>query len=322
MTIKQILVIGNRDLSYAIVGALLPPLSHGGDPSPIITVLTNPFQTPYLPPHVPKDKVQHKTTDFTPPSLHSAFVGQDLVICTIAGADYDFQMRIIDAAVAAGVKRFMPHEFGQDSLNIRIQGRTPRTVGRASVIEYLRRLSDNPRSAFTWVAVAVGCILDTALMNGDLGFDLQWQSGALSGTGNERFAATSLARVGLVVARIVGHWDDVENQFLYSAGLFTSAKEVTIFLEKLTASTWTVDYSEIGDCIREGTSRIERGYPDAGMRLLEKSILCDESLRTIDAFEHGSANGLLQLEAESIKAILDRTYHDFQHRGKPKCGCE
>jgi hypothetical protein len=231
-------------------------------------------------------------------------------------------MRIIDAAVAAGVKRFMPHEFGQDSLNLGIQQRLPRTVGRASVIEYLRRMSDNPCSAFTWVAVAVGCILGTAILNGDLGFDLQWQSAALSGTGNERFAASSLSRVGLVVARIIRHWDEVENQYLYAAGLFTSAKEVVACLEKLTSSTWTVDYSEVGDCIREGTSRIERGYPDAGMRLLEKSVLSDRLLRTIDAFQHGSANGLLQLDADSIEAILAKACHDFQHRGKSKCGCE
>lgn len=266
--------------------------------------------------------MQHKTTDFSPPSLRTAFDGQDLVICTIAGADFDFQVRVIDAVVAAGVKRFMPHELGLDSLNSRLHDRLPRTAGRASVIEYLRRMSDSPRNDFAWVAVSVGYILDTALINGDLGFDLQWQSASLSGTGNERFAVSSLERVGKVVSSIIQLWDEVENQYLYAAGAFTSGNEIVAVLEKSTASKWSVDYSDVDDCVREGTTRIERGYPDAGMRLLEKSVLSDESLRIADVFEHGSANSLLRLGPQSIEAVIAKAYHNFQHRGKPKCGCE
>lgn len=297
------------------------PAKVGTDGSPHrISVLTYTNQSPFLPSHVPQTGIEHKTSDFSAASLQSAFAGQDLVISTMAGGDYDLQVRIIDAAVAARVKRFIPHEFAQDNLNGRLQLRTPRSVEHAKVIRYLRRASAST-SSFEWVAVATGCTLDAALVNGELGFDMEWQSASIHGTGNELFAASSLKRVGVVVASIIRNWDECKNRYLYAAGVFASANEVLASLESSSASKWSVGYSSVDECIREGSSRIERGFPDSGMFLLEKSVLCDKSLRSIDAFQDGRTNTLLQLGLEKVDTIVRKAHHGFLHRGKPSCGC-
>ncbi|KAF2795208.1 isoflavone reductase family protein [Melanomma pulvis-pyrius CBS 109.77] len=321
MDTKKIVVIGNQDLSYAIIGALFAPPTKDGKPAYCISVLTYPSHSPYIPPHVPPNAIDHRTSDFSSQSLESVFAGQNLVISTIAGGDYDLQVRIIDAAIAAGVKRFIPHEFAQDSLNRGLQERIPRSQTRARIIDYLRGVSIT-HTAFEWVAVAVGCILDKMLVSGDLGFDLQWESATIHGTGTEKFAATSLGRVGVVIASVVRNWHMVKNQFVYAAGVLVSANEVLASLERSTTSTWSVGYSTVDDCIREGELRIERGFPDSGMFLMERSILYDESLNAANAFQHQSVNGLLQLESETVEAIVGEAYHVFKHRGKPGCGCE
>lgn len=227
---------------------------------------------------------------------------------------------MIDAAIAVGVRRFMPHEFGQDSMNTGVQERIPPNAVRARLVDRLR-CAHGTSTLLEWVAVAVGCILDSMLASGDIGFDLQWQSATIHGSGSEHFAATSLRRVGIVTASIIRNWNKVKNQYLYAASALTSAKEVVACLERSTGSTWSAGYSGVDDCVKEGRSRIERGFPDAGMLLMERSILYDESLDAMRVFQDQDAKGILQLEPENVDSIVREALHSFGHRGQLGCGC-
>jgi hypothetical protein len=238
----------------------------------------------------------------------------------MAGGDFKQQNHIINAAVAAGVKRFIPHEFDHDTMNRAIQRRIVKYAGRAKVIDHLQQLSKSSPD-FEWAAAATGCTLDKVLISGNLGFDFEWQSATIHGIGTEKFAASSLERVGQVVARMVEHWDTVKNQYIYAAGVLTSANEILRSAEKAMQREWTVGNYDVEECIREGEARIQRGYPDSGMFLLERSILYDEALGADEPFQTRSANATLQLAPESVEGIVTRAYHDLQHHGKPGCGC-
>ncbi|KAL1653921.1 hypothetical protein SLS61_003322 [Didymella pomorum] len=198
----------------------------------------------------------------------------------MAGGDSDQQMRIIDAAIAAGVRRFMPHEFGHDTLNKGISSRVLKSAGRAKIIEHLQAASKIAN--FEWVGIATGYTLDTGLISGNMGIDLEWHSATIHGIGTETFAASSLQRVGEVVAHVIDHWPEVANQYIYAAGVLTSANEVLRSAEKATQREFTVGNYDVEECIKEGQARIERGYPDTGMFLLERSILYDEELDARD----------------------------------------
>ena len=50
-------------------------------------------------------------------SLKAAFQGQDAVISLVGGTALGDQNKLIDAAIAAGVKRFLPSEYGSDTTN-------------------------------------------------------------------------------------------------------------------------------------------------------------------------------------------------------------
>lgn len=256
--------------------------------------------------------------------------------------------------MAAGVPRFMPAEFDQDSLNAGTQARLAPHAARARVIKYLRAMEsegpvteaaasvaangegdddeddkyvqvettsgfDNP---FSWVALAVGTLLDARLISGDIGFDIKWQSATVHGTGAEEFAVSSLAWVGRLVARAVERWDGVRNQYLYAAGCVTTANEVVECLQKSTGKEWAVGRAETDECVREATSRMERGFPDAGMVLMQRSVLYDQSLGAVDPFKARSANELLGLPQEKVEDIVERAVHEFQHHGKASCGCD
>lgn len=201
----------NWELCLAIVNALIPSSFRRDNFKCQVSVLTYPSQTLALPPHVSPYAIEHKTSDFSRKSLQDAFAGQSIVINTMSGGDFDLQIRIIDALVAAGVNRFIPHEFGHDTLNQGIQERIPKYAGRAKVLEHLQNNVSEANPDFDWIAIATGYMLDTNLISGNMGLDFQWHSATIHGTGAELFAASSLERVGQVVRSVCEHWKELKN---------------------------------------------------------------------------------------------------------------
>lgn len=239
----------------------------------------------------------------------------------MSGGDYEFQISIIDALFAAGVRRFIPHEFAHDTLNQGIQARIPKYTGRAKVLEHLEYTVSEANPDFSWIGIATGYTLDTNLISGDLGFNMKWHSATTHGIGTEPFAASSLARVGQTVLKVIQHWNEINSHYIYAAGVITSANEVLRAAESATGREWTVGNHDVEDSVREGMTRIERGFPDAGMALLERSILYDEQLNASGPFKSQSYNHILQLRPESVDTIVKTAYHDLQEHGKPGCGC-
>lgn len=89
-------------------------------------------------------------------SLTRAFDGQDIVICAITTSGLGDQMIIARAAVEAGVKRYIPAEFGLDTsteLSLKV---APSTYLKKDVIKYLRENEDRT----SWTAVITGLWID------------------------------------------------------------------------------------------------------------------------------------------------------------------
>ncbi|KAI4906012.1 hypothetical protein J4E90_010971 [Alternaria incomplexa] len=320
MAIEKIMILGNWELCLTILNALFPQEKRQGTPRYQVTVLTYLSQTLSLPPHVKASDVQHKRSGYSSASLQSVMTGQDLVVSTMSGGDVEQQIRIINAAIAAGVRRFIPDEFSHDSMNKQIQARIPKDAGRAKVIAHLRSMRED-YPYFEWTAIATGYTLDTQLISGNMGFDLEWHSATIHGIGTEAFAASSLERVGRVVERVISHWDEVRNQYIYAAGVITSANEVLRSTEKTTGREFTVGNHDVQECVAEGEKRIEKGFPDSGMFLLERSVLYDEQLDASRPFRNRNSNYVLGLKSESVETIVRTAYDDFKHYGKPGCGC-
>ncbi|KAL5113632.1 hypothetical protein ACEQ8H_008497 [Pleosporales sp. CAS-2024a] len=315
------MVIGNWDICLSIVNSLVPAEFHQDNLKCQVSILTYRSQSLHLPPHVSPYAIEHRKSDFSPKSLEEAFAGQDVVISTISGGDFKLQITIIDALVAAGVKRFIPHEFGHDTLNQGIQARIPKYAGRAKVLHHLENKVAPETPGFDWIGIATGYTLDSNLINGDLGFDMEWHSATIQGTGDELFAVSSLARIGQVVTKVLQYWSEMNSKYVYAAGVITSANDILWAAEQATGQQWTVGNHDVQDSVKEGMSRIERGFPDAGLALLDRSVLYDEELSALGPFQSQSVNEVLQLHPESIDEIVQAAYHDLQKHGKPGCGC-
>ncbi|KAF2845885.1 hypothetical protein T440DRAFT_543264 [Plenodomus tracheiphilus IPT5] len=91
---------------------------------------------------------------------------------------------------SVSLTRFIPHEFGHDTLNGEIQRRIKKYAERFKVIKYLQNEPEK-QLHLEWVGLATGYPLDTNLINGSLGFDLKWHSATVHGIGTESFAVSS-----------------------------------------------------------------------------------------------------------------------------------
>lgn len=215
----------------------------------------------------------------------------------------------------------MPSEYGHDTQNQDLQARLPPYKERARAIEYLQHLSKD--GEIEWVAVATGTVLDRGLLNGNLGFDIKWQSAALAGNDNLDFPGSSTAWDGKVVAAVIKHWNEVKNQYLYVAGLTPNSRAIIKSLEKARKKEFAVSRDDVRGYVQEAQRRMKQGFPDAGMFLMERSVLYDEDLGNVKPFQQDDAKQKLGLAGEKLEDIIQAVMHDYEHHGgQGGCGCD
>ncbi|KAJ6032926.1 uncharacterized protein N7446_008781 [Penicillium canescens] len=139
---KNVLLIGaGGNLGVPVLKAFLA--------SPYkVGILTRKESTSTFPKCVPVFKADY--TDVS--SIKLAMESQDVVISMVGGIAAGDQQVFIDAALAAGVKRFLPSEFGPYSRNPEFAALNPPLI--------------------SWSSLVTGAFFDWAMKVGFFGFDL------------------------------------------------------------------------------------------------------------------------------------------------------
>ena len=101
--------------------------------------------------------VQIHKTDFSESSLLSAFKGQDAVVSAVGASGFLDQKKIIDAAIKARVKRFIPSEFSSNTLSNAVQDLVPVFQGKKAVVDYLK---SRDAEGMSWTGIACGLLFD------------------------------------------------------------------------------------------------------------------------------------------------------------------
>ena len=101
--------------------------------------------------------VQIHKTDFSKSSLLSVFKEQDAVVSAVGASGFLDQKKIIDAAIEARVKRFIPSEFSSNTLSNAVQDLVPVFQGKKAVIDYLK---SRDTQGMSWTGIACGLLFD------------------------------------------------------------------------------------------------------------------------------------------------------------------
>ena len=224
-----------------------------------VTVVTRQSSSTSFP-----DSVTVRTADLeSVESVTAAFQGQDAVVSTVGTAGLPGQTILVEAAVAAHVKRFLPSDFGCDIAN-------PKT-GALPVFKYKVDTHKAIREAaaanpdFTYTLVCTNAFLDWGLQMNIL---LNWKESKpkLFDGGNNLFSATTLDSIGQAVVGVLSHPEETKNRFVYVKDIDISQNQLLEIAKKVDpGKTWEepihVDTAELEKSSYESLAKGEFTQP-------------------------------------------------------------
>ncbi|RYP66741.1 hypothetical protein DL771_007621 [Monosporascus sp. 5C6A] len=291
MAIKNVVVAGGSgNLGKAIVKELLKAGYN-------VTVFTREDSTSTFPSEVSVRRVDYGSVE----SLKPALEGQDAVVSTLTTVAAGSQKPLVDAAVEAGVKRFIPSEFG---INTRIVEGTAigqLLQGKIKTVDYLEEKS-KANSGFTWTGVSSGLFFDWGLVYGSIGFDKSTKTATIYDSGNEEVQASNLGFIGRAVAAVLANEDKTANKYLSIGSPNFSQNEVLEIVERETGEKWQVQKASTADDGKIGLEKLNKGDYSAFRNLLRERIFKDGA--GLSAKGDNSANGLLGLQEESLEDTI------------------
>lgn len=202
--------------------------------------------------------VKVATADFASiDSVTAAFKGQDAVVSTVGMAGLDGQSILVDAAVAAGVKRFLPSDFGCDIANPKT-GVLP-VFGHKVMIHKKLREAAAAKPDFTYTLVCNNAFLDWGL---EMKFLLDWTEGkpTIYDGGNNQFSATTLASIGQSVVGILSHPEETKNRFVYVKDIDISQNQLLEMAKRVDpAKEWQPVHASTADMVKASDESIAKG---------------------------------------------------------------
>jgi nucleoside-diphosphate-sugar epimerase len=265
-----------------------------------VTVLSRPDSKSEFPANVNVIK-----TDYSESSLAEALQGQDAVVSTIAGAAIPQQTQLIDAAVKAGVKRFLPSEFGSNTTNENSLNICPLFRQKVQIIEYLEsKAKRNPN--FSWTSLMTGPFFDWCLRVGFTGFDLKTHTATVWDNGTNVWSATNLATVGKAVVSVLLRPEETKNRHSFIQSFNVSQNDVLAALEKATGTKWQVNHVDSDERTKTGNELIKQG-DFTGFPLLILAVILNGKVDVGSDFTKVAKldNDLLGLPKEDLQATID-----------------
>ncbi|KAI9730321.1 MAG: hypothetical protein M1818_008224 [Claussenomyces sp. TS43310] len=174
------------------------------------------------------------------PALVAALRGVEVVISCLATLAIGSQTPLIDAAVAAGVRRFIPAEFGMDSRN-------PLCVEKA-----------NSNREFSYTGIANGLFLDWGLR---MGFIINPASHAatLYNGGDVPFSTTTLADVATATLGVIKSQDQTANRILYIHSAVTTQNNLIQYAKDQEGKQWHTISKDTEEIRQESLAELAKG---------------------------------------------------------------
>jgi hypothetical protein len=197
-------------------------------------------------------------------SLTEALEGQDALVSTVANAALEGQNLLVDAAVAAGVSRFLPSEFGSNHDNPKVAA-LPVFGYKVATANYSKqKAAENP--SFSYTFVCTGGILEVGLEMNVL-IDTQSGKPRIFDSGDQLWSATTLSAVGQSVVSILNHPEETKNKAVYPQSIAISQNKLLDLVKKLApGKTQEPQYVSTQDVFNDSNAKLAQGdYSESTM---------------------------------------------------------
>ena len=193
--------------------------------------------------------------------LTQALQGQDAVVSTLGSAAIALQLRLVEAAAKAHVKRFIPSEFGANTLNEKTAA-LPIFADKLRVQAALEKEASS--SGLTYTLICTGPLLDWGIAVGFL-MNLKGKTIDLFDGGNGYFSATTLATTGKAVGGVLHNLEETENRAVYVHDAVLTQKQLSALGQKATAEKpgeWKENMVSVEELCQQGWAELKKPQPD------------------------------------------------------------
>ncbi|KAH7139908.1 isoflavone reductase [Dactylonectria estremocensis] len=287
MSLKKVVIVG---ASGNIGAAVLPQLLQS---DLVITILSREGSSASFP-----NGANVIRSDFSIESLTKALEGQDAVVSMLPILALEQQQKVAEAAIKAGVKRFIPSEYGSDSVSDDVIAAVPFFQAKKSQLDWLATKEDQ----ISWTGIITGPFFDWGLKLGMMGVDLAHKTVTLVDEGKTRFTTSTVAQIGRSIVSVLQHPAETKNQLVYVESFTTTQLEVVAAFQKLTGDEWTVKHQSSQRIREEGFEKLGKGeIMVGGAALITALVLGQGGLEDHTHVKGGIWNERLGLKTENLE---------------------
>lgn len=258
------------------------------------------------------EQVRLVRVEFTLENLVNVFHGHDAVVHASGIAGLSTQKIMIEAAVQAGVQRFVLNEFANSPTNqVGLPELEPFRVMKKEFLQLAeRKATENPN--FSWSALATGNFLDFSLSRfPQFGIDVANKRARLVDGGLERFSAVVLEDIGIAVRGILRRPEETKNRFCHIRSVETCQREILDVCEEATGVGWTVEDINGVQMYERGKQAWARGEVSGRFDLLVVQLFQKGMGRSIVVGRDQSDNALLDVREKDAKGIVEDVLRSF-----------
>lgn len=192
-------------------------------------------------------------------SLISALDGVDVVISTLGFADlFEIQKSLIDASLVAGVSRFIPSEFGNDSANELVR-KIPIYADKIKTQEYLEAAVSR-KPAFSYTMCYSNSFFDWQLQVGFM-VNLKAHTATLYDGGDVPFSATRLSTIGTAVVAVIKNLDITKNKHVYFHDAAVTQNQLIDIAKSIDGEDWVTKIVSTAEVEKDAYRALSSGNP-------------------------------------------------------------
>ena len=181
-------------------------------------------------------KVFKVPDDYPRDSLLEAFKKQDAVVSAITSTQVGEQFKFVDAAIEAGVQRYVASEYGLNNSNPEARALSAVFDSKGKLQEYLR---SKESTGLTWHAIGCGMWIDWSLKNNFLGLDYANKTITFADAGKGKFSTSTMSNTALALNQSLLNPQLTANKVVYISDFATSQSELVATIEKVSGMSWT-----------------------------------------------------------------------------------
>lgn len=297
MSLQKICLVGaTGTLGSVILPALLSA-------NFTITTLKRASSTSKLPPSITPIPIP----DSLPlEALTAALKGHDAVILAIPLKDVNEHLRLIEAALRAGIKRIIPADFGSCDASDPLPSQLLKLYRDKNMVREKCEQLAKHNPSFSWTALVCGHFFDFGLRDGLLHFNLQTHTAQILDGGGIPASASTLRRVAEGVVAVLRNPDVTRNRTIYIQSFCHTQLEVLAALERATGTEWKREEVESQSFLEEQVRKLEGGQDLGGAdkHAIEEIVFVLGTVNADWRGRDGFAMAELGLEDEDLDAVV------------------